>query len=96
VHPVEDQLVFRDYRNAHNECPPPPIADEASALCHARRLARNLGRSDDWEAWTLERDGDVWAIEYRINDRNRSRRFMTFGAGKAEFRTEMRADLRRR
>jgi hypothetical protein len=61
---AESRRVFDDYRNAHNECPPPPIVDADSALCHARRHARNDDRRDDWAADSIELTDNVWFVSY--------------------------------
>jgi hypothetical protein len=60
----EGRSVFEDYRNSHNECRPPPIEDAESALCHAKRHARNSNPRNDWADQSIELVGDVWFVTY--------------------------------
>lgn len=93
VHPYEDVVPFRDFRNANNHCPPPPIEDESAALCHARRHA--LGK--DWTSHSVKKANDAWEIVYSFIDRGRKRTdLIELGSEKAEVRQNGREDLRRR
>ena len=62
---IEDQDVFTAYINSHNECTPPPVTTEASALCHGRRHARHLDyHSDDWTWYQVRQGDEVWYIDF--------------------------------
>jgi hypothetical protein len=93
VHPAEDFVPFRDFRNANNHCPAPPIEDESAALCHARRHA--MGQY--WTSHSVERVGDAWEVLYSFLSRGRERtNLIELGREKAEVRQHGREDLRRR
>jgi hypothetical protein len=92
VHPRED-VAFRDFRNANNHCPPPPIEDESASLCHARRHA--MGQY--WTSHSVERVDDAWEVLYSFLSRGRERtNLIELGREKAEVRQHGREDLRRR
>lgn len=86
-YPLEEREVFRDYRNAHNECPVPPIRDEASAVCHAKRHARHHDHSDNWVCYSAASDEDYWSIKFLEKDGSGHEFTMQVGAAKAELRS---------
>jgi len=87
VYPAEEREAFRDYRNSHNECPVPPIQEEVSAVCHAKRHARNNDYTDKWSDHSVAFDGEQWSIDFLETSGSGYRFTMNIGAAKAELRT---------
>jgi len=79
----EDDEVFRDYRNSHNECPAPPIQDEESAICHAKRHARNTYRPDEWVGFSVVLHDEMWVVRYRESASDNWDTVLMVGAAKA-------------
>lgn len=69
VYPAEEYVAFRDFRNANNHCPAPPIDDAPAALCHALRHAM----SQDWTGHSVEKVNDRWEVVYSFMNRGRER-----------------------
>jgi len=93
IHPAEEYVAFRDFRNANNHCPSPPIEDESAALCHALRHAM----SADWTSYSIERANDRWEVVYSFMNGNRERtNSMELGQEKADVQWHGRHDLRSR
>ena len=86
-YPSENWEVFRDYRNSHNECPAPPVRDEASAICHAKRHARNNNHTDNWIRHSITSDGEQWSITFLESDGSGYEFVMNIGVAKADLRT---------
>lgn len=62
---IEDRDVFRDYINANNHCPPPPVTSEISALCHAKRHVSHMKfHTTQWKQHQISKRGDVWLITF--------------------------------
>lgn len=64
-HKMEERTVFRDYINSHNHCSSPPVTDELSALCHAKRHVSNMRfHSDIWKRHEITRLNDSWLVSF--------------------------------
>jgi hypothetical protein len=65
-HAIDDQKVFRNYVNSHNECPPPPIETEAAAICHARHhlLADIYPRQAAKKVLQVLREHARWRVSF--------------------------------
>ncbi|MGI9233367.1 MAG: WG repeat-containing protein [Woeseiaceae bacterium] len=87
AYPAEERVAFREYRDSHNECPVPPIREEVSAVCHAKRHARNTDYDEGWIVHSVAFDGEQWTIEFLETSRPKYRVTMNIGAAKAELRT---------
>jgi len=87
IYPSEHRRTFTDYRNSHNECPPPPVLDEDSAVCHGKRHARNSdSHSGNWERYSLSSDGEQWTITFLETDGSGYEFTMEYGVDRADLR----------
>lgn len=94
IHPSEEYVAFRDFRNANNGCPAPPIEDRHSALCHAQRHAHAV--RDNWTGYSIGPVEDRWEVIYSFVERDRERTYiMHLGREKAEVRRHEIQGLRR-
>lgn len=92
-YPSENWEVFRDYRNSHNECPVPPIQDEASAICHAKRHAKHNDHTDNWIRHSVTSDGERWSIDFLESNGSGYEFTMHIGAAKADLRSIWKGDF---
>ena len=92
-YPSEDREVFRDYRDSRNECPSPPIRDEASAVCHAKRHARNNNHADAWIRHSTTSDGEQWSVTFLESGGSCYVFTMTIGAARADLRAIRKSDF---
>ena len=65
IYPIGDREVFQNYINTNNHCPPPPVASESAALCHAKRHIANIEHHIiEWLKHEISKQNDNWLITF--------------------------------